>query len=40
MQLGPGDDPAGHVIAGEVLSPGMTTQVADILTDWIRRDLP
>jgi esterase/lipase len=35
-ELGPGDDPFNHVIAGDILSPGQTAKAADILTDWVR----
>ena len=31
---GPGDDPAGHVIAGDILSPGLTAPVAARLVRW------
>jgi len=31
---GPGDDPSAHVIAGNILSPGLTEAVVGILTGW------
>ncbi|GGH55941.1 alpha/beta fold hydrolase [Frigidibacter albus] len=34
-QMGAGDDPYGHVIAGDVLSPGQTEATARIIADWI-----
>ncbi|WP_246237421.1 alpha/beta hydrolase [Halovulum dunhuangense] len=34
---GPGDDPAGHVIAGDVFSPGLTEKVREGILDWIAR---
>jgi alpha-beta hydrolase superfamily lysophospholipase len=33
---GPGDDPGAHVIAGDILSPGLTETVAGAATDWAR----
>ncbi len=30
------DDPLSHVIAGDILSPGQTEPVIDIITDWAR----
>lgn len=36
VRLGPGDDPAHHVIAGDILSPGMTDAVATQILDWAR----
>lgn len=33
---GPGDDPGHHVIAGDILSPGMTAPVAALIADWLR----
>ncbi|MCT4556340.1 MAG: lysophospholipase [Pelagimonas sp.] len=33
---GPADDPAHHVIAGDVLSPGMTDPLAKEITNWIK----
>jgi alpha-beta hydrolase superfamily lysophospholipase len=30
------DDPFSHVIAGDILSPGQTEPVIDIITDWAR----
>ena len=41
VQPGPGDDPSRHVIAGDILSPGMTGPVLQAITDWARlQDLP
>jgi esterase/lipase len=33
---GPGDDPNGHVMAGDVFSPGQTAPLARAITDWAR----
>lgn len=33
--VGPGDDSQSHVIAGDILSPGMTQSTAKEVTDWI-----
>ena len=30
------DDPFAHVIAGDILSPGQTEPVIDLITDWAR----
>ena len=30
------DDPMSHVIAGDILSPGQTEAVIDLVTDWAR----
>lgn len=35
VQPGPDDDPSHHVIAGEILSPGLTPDVIRIIGDWI-----
>jgi len=32
---GPGDDPSAHVLAGDILSPGLTAPLAAQATDWI-----
>jgi pimeloyl-ACP methyl ester carboxylesterase len=32
---GPNDDPFHHVIAGDILSPGMNGEVRGVLVDWI-----
>lgn len=37
VQTGPGDDPGHHVIAGDILSPGMTDPIAQKVLDWARR---
>ncbi len=34
---GQGDDPAAHLIAGDILSPGLTEEVTAAITDWARR---
>lgn len=34
-----GDDPNRHVIAGDILSPGMTDDIAALISAWMR-DLP
>lgn len=31
---GPGDDPYGHVIAGDILSPGQTGTAVGLILDW------
>ncbi|MBT8408869.1 MAG: alpha/beta hydrolase [Alphaproteobacteria bacterium] len=33
--LGEGDDPYSHVLAGDILSPGMTSKVATQILKWI-----
>ena len=33
---GPGDDPDAHVIAGDIVSPGLTDAVTAAITDWAR----
>ncbi|MTD99533.1 alpha/beta hydrolase [Paracoccus sp. YIM 132242] len=33
---GPNDDPDGHVIAGEALSPGLTRDLVPAIAGWIR----
>lgn len=35
-QMGPGDDPYAHILAGDILSPGQTAAVAALITDWLR----
>lgn len=39
VHCGPEDDSTCHVIAGRVLSPGLTDQVADHCIGWARRAL-
>jgi len=34
-ELGPGVDPAAHVIAGDILSPGNTEAATEVILDWI-----
>lgn len=36
VRPGPGDDPAGHIIAGDILSPAKTGPVAAMILDWVR----
>lgn len=33
--MGPEDDPGAHVIAGDIMSPGQTEPVAELVLDWI-----
>ena len=33
--LPPGNDPDNHVIAGDIISPGMTEPVTKTILDWI-----
>lgn len=35
-ELGEGDDPWNHVIAGDILSPGMTETAAQAMIEWSR----
>jgi alpha-beta hydrolase superfamily lysophospholipase len=35
VATGPGDDPASHVIAGDIVSPGLTAQAVAAMTTWI-----
>lgn len=37
VDTGAGDDPGRHVIAGDILSPGLTGPVADRITAWVER---
>jgi pimeloyl-ACP methyl ester carboxylesterase len=34
--LGEGDDPFNHIIAGDILSPGQTEPVANAIINWIK----
>ncbi|PPB80178.1 esterase/lipase [Albidovulum inexpectatum] len=36
VTVGPDDDPFSHVIAGDILSPGMTDTVTDLILSWVR----
>jgi hypothetical protein len=36
VTVGPGDDPNGHVMAGDVFSPRQTAPLADAITTWAR----
>lgn len=35
-EMGPGDDAMSHVIAGEVLSPGQTTETVALIVAWAK----
>lgn len=35
-QMGPGDDPYAHVLAGDILSPGQTAATVDLILSWAR----
>ena len=34
--MGPGDDPYGHILAGDILSPNQTAPVVALITNWLR----
>jgi alpha-beta hydrolase superfamily lysophospholipase len=34
IEPGPGDDPSAHVIAGDIMSPGLTQPVIDAILTW------
>ncbi|MBU2959075.1 alpha/beta fold hydrolase [Paracoccus sp. 1_MG-2023] len=36
VEMREGDDPSGHVLAGDALSPGQTAGLTEIVADWIR----
>ena len=36
QKLAPGNDPMNHVIAGDILSPGTTDNVAKQIIGWAR----
>lgn len=36
VETGAGDDPGHHVIAGDIMSPGMTAPIAARVLDWVR----
>jgi esterase/lipase len=36
VSVGAGDDPAGHVVAGDALSPERTAEVVAAIVDWAR----
>jgi alpha-beta hydrolase superfamily lysophospholipase len=36
QQMGPGDDPYGHILAGDILSPNQTAPVVALITNWLR----
>jgi alpha-beta hydrolase superfamily lysophospholipase len=35
VEMGPGDDPSGHVVAGAILSPGQTEAAVAGMLDWL-----
>lgn len=35
VSMGPGDDPGGHIIAGDIGSPGQTAPLARAMIDWL-----
>ncbi len=35
-QMGPGDDPYAHILAGDILSPDQTAPVATLIATWLR----
>lgn len=37
VTLGPGDDPYGHILAGDILSPGRTEEMVAAIVDWVGR---
>jgi pimeloyl-ACP methyl ester carboxylesterase len=37
VTMGPQDDPSGHVLAGDILSPGKTAPVVERIVTWVRR---
>jgi alpha-beta hydrolase superfamily lysophospholipase len=37
VPMGPGDDPTGHVLAGDILSPSKTEPVTERLIAWARQ---
>lgn len=37
VRMGPGDDPASHLIAGDILSPGQTDRVVAAILAWSER---
>jgi len=37
VTLGPGDDPSGHVLAGDTLSPGQTEAMVAAILEWMER---
>lgn len=40
VRTGPGDDRANHVVAGRILSPGLTPAVVERINEWLReRDI-
>ncbi|GGL66241.1 alpha/beta hydrolase [Wenxinia marina] len=36
LTMGPGDDPRGHVVAGDAMSPGQTDGLVARLAEWVR----
>lgn len=37
VTMGPGDDPASHVVAGDIMSPGQTDTAVTEMLDWLAR---
>jgi len=37
LEMGEGDDPDAHVIAGNIMSPGQTDIVVEKLLDWLEQ---
>jgi esterase/lipase len=37
VTLGPGDDPYGHILAGDIRSPGRTEAMVAAILDWVGR---
>ena len=35
-QMGPGDDPFSHVIAGSAMSPGQTAETVGLILGWAK----
>ncbi|WP_299925649.1 alpha/beta fold hydrolase [uncultured Pelagimonas sp.] len=36
VDVGPGDDPGRHVIAGRVLSPNQTAPMTEVIVNWVK----
>jgi len=37
VEMGPGDDPGSHVVAGDIASPGQTDYATQAMLDWLKR---
>jgi len=37
VQMGPGDDPHSHVIAGDIMSPGQTDGAVTGMLEWLAK---